>query len=264
MEADKFKEALEAVIGEGMPSSKAVLLVEFFHQSGEDLFICGVTGRVTVRELEKIEVECRSEMSDEFDKGDGSYLFEARWYSGQYGEYGQCELPPGWELSPIAFRSVAAEDATPQPSLTAEPAGEPQPASPPSVSVDEESGATWRRLALQFDGHRMQAMGWLKMVAKELPDIPAWSALRDFIAAPPLDGELVLAERIAAIQRAESTQPAPLTDIPGVVAGEKVCEWIQQPAEVGGYISTCKRHLCSMQSGAFCQYCGNRIVERKS
>jgi hypothetical protein len=57
---------------------------------------------------------------------------------------------------------------------------------------------------------------------------------------------------------------APLTDIPGVVAGEKVCEWIQQPAEVGGYISTCKRHLCSMQSGAFCQYCGNRIVERKS
>lgn len=57
----------------------------------------------------------------------------------------------------------------------------------------------WRRLALQFDGHRMQAMSWLNLAAKELPAIPAWKALREFLSAPPLDGESVLAERIAKI-----------------------------------------------------------------
>lgn len=61
---------------------------------------------------------------------------------------------------------------------------------------DRESADQWRRLALQFDGHRMQAIGWLKAALAELPDIPAWSAARAFLAAPPLSGEQVLAERI--------------------------------------------------------------------
>ena len=86
-----------------MPSEANALLVEFFHQAGDEPFICGVSGHATVEGLAKIEAECKAEADDIFEQGDGSYLFEARWFSGQYGEYGQCELPPCWELSLQAF-----------------------------------------------------------------------------------------------------------------------------------------------------------------
>lgn len=55
----------------------------------------------------------------------------------------------------------------------------------------------WRRLALQFDGHRMQALWHLKAMLK---DPEAHRAVAEaFVAAPPLSGEEVLAERIKAI-----------------------------------------------------------------
>jgi hypothetical protein len=99
-----------------MPSSLDRLMVEVFYQAGDDPFVCGVTGHVTVESLFKIEAECRNEGADFFDKGDGSYLFEASWFSGQYGEYGQCELPPGWDMVLVAF-----EDADLQPNKEPQP-----------------------------------------------------------------------------------------------------------------------------------------------
>lgn len=89
-----------------MPSNLDALMVEFFYQAGDDPFVCGVTGHVTTEALFKIEAEAKQESESLFDKGDGSYLFEATWFSGQYGEYGQCELPPGWDLEWVAFEEA--------------------------------------------------------------------------------------------------------------------------------------------------------------
>jgi len=55
----------------------------------------------------------------------------------------------------------------------------------------------WRNLALKFDEHRMQALGHLRTLL-EHPQTHA-DAVREFLKAPPLSGEKVLAERIQAM-----------------------------------------------------------------
>lgn len=69
----------------------------------------------------------------------------------------------------------------------------------------EETEATdaWRQLALQFDGHRMQALGFLKALLRGEKDME--TGARGFIASPPIPGEQVLAARLAAI----ALQPVP-------------------------------------------------------
>ncbi len=61
---------------------------------------------------------------------------------------------------------------------------------------DEEASSeeSWRRLALQFDGHRMQALWHLKCLIAN-PEAHKEAALK-FLASPPLSGEEVLAKRI--------------------------------------------------------------------
>jgi hypothetical protein len=74
----------------------------------------------------------------------------------------------------------------------------PQAATPLPELEDEESAKDgWRRLALQFDGHRMQALGHLRAMLQD----PAKHApvATEFLGAPPLSGEKVLAQRIAAL-----------------------------------------------------------------
>jgi len=67
---------------------------------------------------------------------------------------------------------------------------------------EEESPAdAWRRLALQFDDHRMQAKHHIQRML-ENPKAHA-DAAREFLAAPPLSGEQVLAQRIEAIAEAQ-------------------------------------------------------------
>jgi len=63
---------------------------------------------------------------------------------------------------------------------------------------EQDDEAEWRRLALQFDGHRMQALAHLRAMLQD----PAKHApvVAEFLKAPPLSGEAVLAERIAALQ----------------------------------------------------------------
>lgn len=53
----------------------------------------------------------------------------------------------------------------------------------------------WRKLALQFDGHRMQALSHLRTLLAN-PETHA-GAVTDFLSAAPLTGEAVLTKRIA-------------------------------------------------------------------
>lgn len=63
-------------------------------------------------------------------------------------------------------------------------------ASTPKVEVADG----WRRLALQFDGHRMQAISHLKaMIA--FPSLHTVEAIK-FLKAAPLEGEAILNKRI--------------------------------------------------------------------
>jgi len=65
----------------------------------------------------------------------------------------------------------------------------------PSEPDDETSSNSWRRLALQFDHHRMQALHHLRaMVQDSAVHMPHAIA---FLSAGPLSGNVVLAEGIA-------------------------------------------------------------------
>jgi len=63
----------------------------------------------------------------------------------------------------------------------------------------ERAESGWRRLALQFDGHRMQAIGHLRSLLQD----PARhrEQAEKFLAAGPLSGEKVLANRIKAMAK---------------------------------------------------------------
>lgn len=60
-----------------------------------------------------------------------------------------------------------------------------------------EADKTWRRLALQFDEHRMAALSHLQCMVQD-PEKHRDVAIK-FLSAPPLSGNIVLAQRLAAI-----------------------------------------------------------------
>ncbi|MDI7687791.1 DUF551 domain-containing protein [Cronobacter malonaticus] len=71
-------------------------------------------------------------------------------------------------------------------------------APPAPVEHEDDSEIKWRELALQFDGHRMQAICFLKQILKEFPETE-FSSAREFLKSGPLPGEEVLRNRIAAL-----------------------------------------------------------------
>ncbi|EPD3811085.1 DUF551 domain-containing protein [Cronobacter dublinensis] len=71
-------------------------------------------------------------------------------------------------------------------------------APPDPVEHEDDSEIKWRELALQFDGHRMQAICFLKQILKEFPETE-FSSAREFLKSGPLSGEEVLRNRIAAL-----------------------------------------------------------------
>jgi len=87
-------------------------------------------------------------------------------------------------------------------------------AAPVSLQTDEPDAANeWRRLALQFDGHRMAALSHLRMMLQDATTHAP--VVETFLSAPPLSGEAVLAERIKAISAAPvSGQGASIHDDP--------------------------------------------------
>ena len=59
-------------------------------------FICGVRGACTIEQLQDIQ-ETIIENRDDHLPHEGTYVIEAFWFKGQYGERGCCEVSPGWE-----------------------------------------------------------------------------------------------------------------------------------------------------------------------
>jgi hypothetical protein len=70
------------------------------------------------------------------------------------------------------------------------------------LAEETEAADNWRRLALQFDNHRMQALGHLKAILHSDSSVDEYKAAELFLKAPPLDGEEVLAQRIAELAAA--------------------------------------------------------------
>lgn len=71
----------------------------------------------------------------------------------------------------------------------------------------DDTNAEWRRLALQFDGHRMRALAHLRCLLENHESHA--EAVRAFLTAPPLSGEQVLNDRIAAMyQSTDDWQPS--------------------------------------------------------
>lgn len=56
----------------------------------------------------------------------------------------------------------------------------------------------WRDLALQFDGHRMQALCFLKQILKDLPETE-YPEAREFLKTGPIPGEEILRQRLIAL-----------------------------------------------------------------
>ena len=75
----------------------------------------------------------------------------------------------------------------------------PATAHPAELAEETEATENWRRLALQLDNHRMQAIGHLKAVTNPAACFDKYKAAKAFLNAPPLGGEEVLAQRIAAL-----------------------------------------------------------------
>lgn len=98
--------------------------------------------------------------------------------------------PPNVEhLRPLADREKSATLVYHE-----EPAGDTQGAG--------DAEPTWRDLALQFDGHRIEALSLLRYVseARNCAEATGRAAeIRPFLAKAPLSGEAVLAARIAAL-----------------------------------------------------------------
>ncbi|EMJ8410449.1 hypothetical protein JK156_22725 [Enterobacter ludwigii] len=67
-----------------------------------DPFICGVRGACTIEDLQAIEKEIIENRDERLPK-DGTYTIETSLFKGQYGEYGRCELAPGWEWEIVEF-----------------------------------------------------------------------------------------------------------------------------------------------------------------
>ncbi len=94
------------------------------------------------------------------------------------------------------------------------------PVAPVQDDGGEESAEDgWRRLALQFDAHRLQAIGLLRLLWKEVYLMTKHETnehVEKFLAAGPLSGEEVLAQRIAAI--AAKVAPVQAGELPSILS----------------------------------------------
>ena len=91
------------------------------------------------------------------------------------------------------------------------------------LAEETEAAENWRRLALQFDNHRMQAIGHLKAVTNPSACFDKYKAAKAFLSAPPLGGEEVLAQRIATLA-AQTKQAAAAPAVPQGVDGDDDCD----------------------------------------
>ena len=86
------------------PSDNAALLIEVCYAQGDYAFVCGVNGSLACDAIESIEKDFADNPDEDFDHGDGSYLFSAKWEPEQRGEFGRVELRGYWCLTFIDYR----------------------------------------------------------------------------------------------------------------------------------------------------------------
>ncbi len=80
------------------------LTISVLYMEPGEPFIFEITGKATVANLQEIEAQLVEDVANEaFPNGDGEYVFSVTHYEGQYGEYGRCEIAPGWEFDLIAY-----------------------------------------------------------------------------------------------------------------------------------------------------------------
>ena len=91
------------------PSDNNKIILEVFY-SGDDAMICGAFGYVSSEMIEMIEADFSGNGDDGFEKGVGSYLFEAKYDDGQFDEYGRCEIKPYWDLTEIVFVPMSTDE----------------------------------------------------------------------------------------------------------------------------------------------------------
>ena len=96
-----------------MPSDMKDIQVQFFYiAGGEPAFICGAIGHITSELLDVLEKEVNENpLEDTFKKGEGDYLFSAKFQEEQRGDFGRVELPGYWELELIEFRECRDDGA---------------------------------------------------------------------------------------------------------------------------------------------------------
>lgn len=87
---------------------KDELKISVAYTKGDDPFICHVNGKCTIQDLQEIESELQNVISDSHEEGE--YFLDCQYFAGQYGEYGRCELEPGWELTIDSYTPIP-EDA---------------------------------------------------------------------------------------------------------------------------------------------------------
>lgn len=109
-----------------------------------------------------------------------------------------------------------------------EPAGDTQGAG--------DAEPTWRDLALQFDGHRIEALSLLRYVSESSNCHEATNRAHEvkaFLSKPPLSGEAVLAARIAALASGYQ-KPEEAADHLATDAARAVIELFAAPLSGGG------------------------------
>lgn len=72
----------------------------------DESFIISVDGKFGIGEIGSLEEALPEEITegDQFTYGIGEYDFSVSYDSGQFGEYGQCEIRPHWEFDFLEFR----------------------------------------------------------------------------------------------------------------------------------------------------------------
>jgi len=105
----------------------------------------------------------------------------------------------GWPEAIDAGNVEAVREAAMTAALSSiEPTPSPEPQADAKEEFEQEdTEITWRDLALQFDGQRILALQLLRAMVDEPGKWQDRAA--EFVKAPPLSGEAVLAERIAAL-----------------------------------------------------------------
>ncbi|MEB6533252.1 hypothetical protein MXM51_01640 [Pantoea stewartii] len=74
---------------------------------GDGSWICRVNGDCTLLMLQEIESELVEFFYD--SSKEGTYELTCKYFKGQYGEYGRCELEPGWEIFIDSFSPIPEE-----------------------------------------------------------------------------------------------------------------------------------------------------------